>query len=278
MKIYDQFDTQIAKSFVFRFTLLCAFVIIQNTVVTSSGSLILTYQMSCPAGWERLESRSKPGKFYYFNADTGKTSWKVPAPVTSNKTRGRPLPSIPSSADSSPRNSGIPPRIVEEKQRVIKFNAKLVVTIDSGKNLSNSKGTYWCDISLWRNYGGGEAMVPEEEYETERVDGTTPVWKQKFQFGSKSLNLETVDFFKIEVFRKTMFSSKAMGVVRVAFDVFRKANNMERSKMNVLSWYVLEKTKKMKTVSGELCLTLDYRPGGEFLEGEYKSDAGAMQL
>ena len=48
--------------------------------------------------------------------------------------------------------------------------------------------------------------------------------------------------------------------------------------MNALSWYVLEKTKKMKTVSGELCLTLDYRPGGEFLEGEYKSDAGAMQL
>ena len=31
-----------------------------------------------PPGWSKVESKSKPGKFYWFNEDTGKTSWKFP--------------------------------------------------------------------------------------------------------------------------------------------------------------------------------------------------------
>ena len=32
-----------------------------------------------PAGWEMRESKSHPGKFYYFNPSTGESSWEVPA-------------------------------------------------------------------------------------------------------------------------------------------------------------------------------------------------------
>jgi NIMA-interacting peptidyl-prolyl cis-trans isomerase 1 len=34
--------------------------------------------MSAPEGWVKKESKSKPGRFYYFNASTGETLWKLP--------------------------------------------------------------------------------------------------------------------------------------------------------------------------------------------------------
>ena len=52
-----------------------------------------------PPGWEKLESRSKPGKFYYFNETTGVTSWKrpiVPQAAAAAKKPRRPLPPTPS--------------------------------------------------------------------------------------------------------------------------------------------------------------------------------------
>ena len=81
-----------------------------------------------PPGWEKLESRSKPGKFYYFNETTGVTSWKrpiVPQAAAAAKKPRRPLPPTPSFIarakeakeaqllSASPNN--IPPPIVPQR-------------------------------------------------------------------------------------------------------------------------------------------------------------------
>ena len=57
---------------------------------------------SLPPGWSKVESRSKPGKFYWFNENTGETSWKFPQAAKPKS--ARPLPQVPDN-----RNTGNPP-------------------------------------------------------------------------------------------------------------------------------------------------------------------------
>eukprot|EP00747_Dinoflagellata_sp_TGD_P168007 gnl/TRDRNA2_/TRDRNA2_193472_c0_seq1.p1 gnl/TRDRNA2_/TRDRNA2_193472_c0~~gnl/TRDRNA2_/TRDRNA2_193472_c0_seq1.p1 ORF type:complete len:192 (-),score=47.43 gnl/TRDRNA2_/TRDRNA2_193472_c0_seq1:103-678(-) len=41
--------------------------------------------LTLPQGWSRCESKSKPGKFFYFNADTGEKSWNPPVQGAGSK-------------------------------------------------------------------------------------------------------------------------------------------------------------------------------------------------
>ena len=44
---------------------------------------------SLPAGWSMKESKSQPGKFYFFNSASGETSWEPPTNTTSSVGRVR---------------------------------------------------------------------------------------------------------------------------------------------------------------------------------------------
>jgi hypothetical protein len=110
--------------------------------------------------------------------------------------------------------------------------------------------------------------IEEEEYETERADGAQPVWKEVFHFGDQHLDLDTVDFMQIDVYKKNMFSSTSMGKVCVSLNALRRSTTKNKTAgKKDKQWHALEKTKKMKTVRGEVLLVVEYRPGGEFVEG-----------
>ena len=57
-----------------------------------------------PPGWSKVESRSKPGRFYWFNENTGETSWKFPG-AAAGQSSSRPLPSVPGQVQAKTSDS-----------------------------------------------------------------------------------------------------------------------------------------------------------------------------
>ena len=208
-------------------------------------------------GWEKVESNSKPGKFYWFHTETGETSWKRPVVEEQKdaKQLPRPLPPTPTSHLNQSAH--------QQQPRVIKFTAKIVLSVNQLRNVP--KGKYYCELTL---YTSNTQRIEAEDCETDYAEGSAPAWKESFHFGAK-LDLEAVAFIQVDVWKKTMFSRKSIGKVTISLHELRQQQQAaaQSGQQKHELWHPLEKTKKMKTVAGELYLILDYRPGGEFVEG-----------
>ena len=58
-----------------------------------------------PDGWTKVESRSKKGKVYYFNSNTGESSWEHPLKPSSKKKKKNAKKSKPMKDDANKKES-----------------------------------------------------------------------------------------------------------------------------------------------------------------------------
>ena len=104
------------------------------------------------------------------------------------------------------------------------------------------------------------------------------LFQHQFHFGT-TINLETeVDYVHIKIFKKTMFSSKHMSSIKIMLSPLRTSATKDGNKQQKEQrWHQVELHRAKKKSGGagsghgelksEVLLTVDYRPGGEFVQG-----------
>ena len=267
------------------------------------------------AGWEKHESKSKPGLFYYFNEDTGETRWTPPPDTKKDNTPNTPPMTSPkktrkkrdngrgetggtgdqgeqkdphhhrfhskkirqkrSSSELDPqlqqvqkssRNTIVIPEMKEQQHdapKIVKFTAKMAVRLISGKNLSDSKAHYTCELSLWQLRLGKHIKLAEEQVTSAVADGLVPTWEQSFTFGHQ-VDLSTCDMLKIRVYKGKMFGRKDKGEVMLPLIKYSKLDTNTKEER----WHTLQKINKMKSIRGQMNIEIEWRPAGEFVTGQ----------
>ena len=69
----------------------------------------------------------------------------------------------------------------KEEPVVIKFTAKMAVRLLSGKDLSSSKASYTCELSLFRLHLNEHVEIVEETVKSAVADGIAPHWNRMFK-------------------------------------------------------------------------------------------------
>eukprot|EP00949_MAST-11_sp_MAST-11-sp1_P003368 g3368.t1 len=243
--------------------------------------------------WERVESRSKPGKFYYFNSATGETSWTKPdgvdvvndSPARQQQQQQQQVPASPAataarrmsekmqrtssvvnmkrhSLATSSAAAGRATAAAGSNNQIIRFNAKLIVEVRRARDVykGKNKSTY-VRLELRDRDKMTSKNLAKENTHTQTKDG---VWNEKFTFGNL-VNLDTdAESLVMQVWRsKFIAADKPLGEVSLDLLALRK-----KGAHKTCSWHSLGFMKGMKAISGELEILVDYRPSGEMTEGK----------
>ena len=180
--------------------------------------------------WSKHESKSKPGIFYYFNDVTGETKWTPPSNVEPSSPKSTTPVSTPmhkssTSQDKSAGNQLFGKKVIQKKKGssrgrqdsavstssrsfaeveiekpeekkeepvVIKFTAKMAVRLLSGKDLSSSKASYTCELSLFRLHLNEHVEIVEETVKSAVADGIAPHWNRMFKIEKIGSNCITI--------------------------------------------------------------------------------------
>ena len=119
----------------------------------SSHSARGLYQLVVMPAWTKKESKSKPGKFYYFNKSTGETLWKLPKR---------------SSSSSSSSSSGGGAR---KKRRVDEGGEKVTVSHILAKHVGSRNPISWRDAdAVTRTKAEAIAIVEADRAQLEACD------------------------------------------------------------------------------------------------------------
>ena len=144
----------------------------------------------------------------------------------------------------------------------------MVVRIISGQDLSSSKASYTCELSLWRLNLGEHVEVVNETVTSAAADGLIPTWNQTFTFG-QHVDLASVDMLKIRVFkgsgRHSLFGKKEKGEAILPLVMFSKIETTTKLEPK---WHTLQKVHKMKSIRGQMQIAVEWRPAGEFVQGQ----------
>ena len=182
---------------------------------------------------------------------------------------GAEIPKTHSRAMTDVQISGLSEqKISTPATNVIKFTAKMVVRIISGQDLSSSKASYTCELSLWRLNLGEHVEVVNETVTSAAADGLIPTWNQTFTFG-QHVDLASVDMLKIRVFkgsgRHSLFGKKEKGEAILPLVMFSKIETTTKLEPK---WHTLQKVHKMKSIRGQMQIAVEWRPAGEFVQGQ----------
>ena len=197
--------------------------------------------------WVRVESKSKPGKFYYYNTKSGQSTFQKPVGVSA---------SVPV----------VPPR---PEKKTFKYTAKVILKIVRGRRLNykNKKKTCYCKV-VAQSRDGTEYKNLGKEMSTKLALGSLePCFNETFEWPS---NGDLIDRILIRCYKREplRFSDKPLGELYLQMGVVKQQQNH--------SWGTkadLVRSKEANMVTGSLEVSVKYTPGGEIV---MNSDGSSM--
>ena len=196
--------------------------------------------------WEKYEARSRPGKFYFYNTQTGATRWKFPTDLGHGGIA--PVP---------PKR----PAAMMAQKCTFGASVKLNVIRCRKLNFKNQAKTCYCTVVGQRQVEGGAYENVGDVLRTQCTKGSVePGFNQSFEWKGVGDEIDRlfVNCFKREPLRR----DKPLGCLHIAVAAVKnEAGQKVRRKEE---WVC---PSQGTTVTGSLEYEVTYIPGGELIIG-----------